>query len=61
MSWYRHNWQYVGVVLLVIPLAYLAIGWDSLDVMERVLLASLAVLLLHEFEEWGWPGASLQS
>jgi hypothetical protein len=56
MSWYRHNWQYAGLVLVVIPLGYLAIGWDSLDVMQRVLLVSLGVLLLHEFEEWGWPG-----
>jgi hypothetical protein len=56
MSWYRHNWQYVGLALVVVLLAYLAIGWDGLDVMQRVLLASFAVLLLHEFEEWGWPG-----
>ena len=56
MSWYRHHWQYVGLVLAVVSLAYLAIGWDSLDVRPRVLVASFVVLLLHEFEEWGWPG-----
>jgi hypothetical protein len=56
MSWYRHHWQYVGLVLAVVSLAYLAIGWDSLDVRQRVLVASFVVLLLHEFEEWGWPG-----
>ena len=55
MGWYRHHWQNVGLVVAVAALAYLAIGWGSLDIMQRVLLASFVVLLLHEFEEWGWP------
>jgi hypothetical protein len=56
MGWYRHHWQYVGLVVAAGVLAYLGIGWDSLDIPQRVMLGSFIVLLMHEFEEWGWPG-----
>jgi uncharacterized protein with HXXEE motif len=56
VSWYRHNWQYVGLVVAVGVVVYLAIAWRDLDITRRVLLTSFVVLLLHEFEEWGWPG-----
>jgi hypothetical protein len=56
MNWYRHHWQYVGLVVAVGVLAYLVVGWNDLDILQRVMLGSFLVLLLHEFEEWGWPG-----
>lgn len=56
MNWYRHRWQYVGLVVAVGVAVYLAVAWGDLDVEQRVMLASFVVLLLHEFEEWGWPG-----
>jgi hypothetical protein len=56
MSWYRHHWWWVGLEV-VIPLAvFTVLDWHHLDVQQRVLLGSFIVLLLHEFEEWGWPG-----
>jgi hypothetical protein len=56
VNWYRHDWQYVGLVVAVGVGAYLAIAWGDLDILQRVMLGSFLVLLLHEFEEWGWPG-----
>jgi hypothetical protein len=56
MNWYLHHWWNVGLVIAGGVFAYLAIAWDSLEVVQRVLLASFGVLPLHQFEEWGWPG-----
>jgi hypothetical protein len=56
VDWYRHSWWNVGLVVAVAVLAYLVIGWSELHIPQRVMLGSFIVLLLHEFEEWGWPG-----
>lgn len=56
MSWYRHHWWWVGVVVAVGVAVYLAIAWGNLDIEQRVMLGSFLVLLLHEAEEWAWPG-----
>ena len=56
LKWYRTNWYFVGGGLALIVFAVLLIEWDSLDVLQRVLLAVLGVLMLHQFEEYGWPG-----
>ncbi len=56
MKWYRHNWYYVGPVFVAAALIYVAVGWNSLDAIQRVLLVGFALVPLHEFEEYGWPG-----
>jgi Protein of unknown function with HXXEE motif len=56
VNWYRHHWQYVGLVVAVGVAAYLAIAWRDLDIEQRVMLGSFILLLLHEAEEWAWPG-----
>lgn len=35
---------------------YLAVAWGSLNIEQRVMIGSFLVLLLHEAEEWAWPG-----
>ena len=56
MSWYRHHWWWVGVVVAAGVVVYLAVAWGDLDIEQRVMLGSFLVLLLHEAEEWAWPG-----
>jgi Protein of unknown function with HXXEE motif len=56
MQWYRRNWYYVGTVVTAAALVYLAARWDSLDTIQRMLLVGFALVPLHEFEEYGWPG-----
>jgi Protein of unknown function with HXXEE motif len=56
MGWYRQNWYYVGTVVAAAALIYLAARWSSLDAIQRILLAAFALVPLHEFEEYGWPG-----
>jgi hypothetical protein len=56
MQWYRRNWYFVGPVFAAVALVYLAAGWNSLDAIQRTLLVGFALVPLHEFEEYGWPG-----
>ena len=56
MSFMRKNWYYVGGVLFVILGAVLAATWSVLSVPQRVLLMSFMVLLVHQLEEYAWPG-----
>jgi hypothetical protein len=56
VSWYRHHWWWVGVAVAVGVTVYLAVAWGDLDIEQRVMLGSFLVLLLHEAEEWAWPG-----
>lgn len=56
MGWYRHHWWWVGVVVAVGVAVYLAVAWGDLNIEQRVILGSFFVLLLHEAEEWAWPG-----
>ena len=56
MRWYRRNWYWVGGLVAAAALIGLAAAWSELDVFQRVLLAGFALVPLHEFEEYGWPG-----
>lgn len=48
------NWYYISVLIAGIITVVLAIGeWDM---REKMLLGSAAVLFLHFFEEFGFPG-----
>jgi hypothetical protein len=54
MQWYRRHWYDVG---LAVALAVLVCGvLVQLSTLQQILLLSFVVLLLHEFEEYGWPG-----
>jgi len=56
MRWYRNNWYWVGPVFSLAALVYLVVQWSDLSSLGRLLLANFALLPLHEFEEYGWPG-----
>jgi Protein of unknown function with HXXEE motif len=56
MTWYRSNWYWVGGVVAVAAIMYLAVAWSDLDTLQRVLLLGFALVPAHEFEEYGWPG-----
>jgi Protein of unknown function with HXXEE motif len=56
LSWYRRNWYWVGGIVAAAVLVYVAVAWGDLSVLRRVLLLNFALLAIHEFEEYGWPG-----
>jgi Protein of unknown function with HXXEE motif len=56
MSFIRKNWYYLGGVLLVALAAVLAIFWSDISMLRRLMLMSFMALLVHQFEEYAWPG-----
>jgi hypothetical protein len=54
VSWYRRHWYDVGLPIALVAIV-LALVLD-LSVLAEILLLNFAVLLLHQFEEYGWPG-----
>ena len=52
--WYLREWYNVGIGVAI---AVLACGvLVDLSTLQQIMLLSFAVLCLHEFEEYGWPG-----
>jgi hypothetical protein len=54
MRWYVRHFYDVGIGCAIIALACGVLA--DLDTLQQILLLSFAVLCLHEFEEYGWPG-----
>ncbi|TQM57876.1 HXXEE domain-containing protein [Humibacillus xanthopallidus] len=54
MRWYLRHWYDVGIAVCILALACGVL--IELNTLQRILLLSFAVLMLHEFEEYGWPG-----
>jgi hypothetical protein len=53
---YLRHWYNIGLVIAIGVLVLLIGRWQMFDVLQRLLLLNFAVLLLHQFEEYGWPG-----
>ncbi|HTP02981.1 MAG TPA: HXXEE domain-containing protein [Anaerolineales bacterium] len=56
MNYLRRNWYNFGLAVAVGVLIYVSLAWKSMDVLQRLLLLNFVALLLHQFEEYGWPG-----
>ena len=52
----QRHWQDFGVLSAIVTGVYLATEWADLVPLQRLLLANFIVVLLHQFEEYGWPG-----
>jgi hypothetical protein len=54
MQFLRRHWYILGLPVAIIALAW---GWMSdLTRVQWILLLNFVVLLLHQFEEYAWPG-----
>jgi hypothetical protein len=56
MNYIRRNWYNIGLVVAIGTLIYLVLAWQSMDVLQCLLLLNFVAILLHQFEEYGWPG-----
>ncbi|WP_273735256.1 HXXEE domain-containing protein [Mycolicibacterium septicum] len=56
LKFFTRYWSAVGLVSAVIAGIYLAVAWHNLDVLHRILIANFIIVLLHQFEEYLWPG-----
>jgi hypothetical protein len=51
MQWYR-----LGLIPGAAMLVWLALDWNATSLLQKLLAANFIVLMLHEFEEYAWPG-----
>lgn len=56
MKFLRRHWYDIGGVIAIGAVAYLAIFWGQLDMLVRLLLMSFIAILVHQYEEYGFPG-----
>lgn len=56
MSFMRKNWYYVGAGLFVVLAIAAALLWNDMNVLRRLMWISFMALLVHQFEEYAWPG-----
>ena len=58
MNWFCRHWYDVGLFPAGIALLSLLIGWNGLSVLQRISLANFIGIMLHQFEEYGFPGGT---
>ena len=56
LKFISRRWHDIGLVSAILAGAYLASAWSDLEVLQRLLLLNFIVVLLHQFEEYSWPG-----
>ncbi len=56
MSFFRRHWYDVGAVVVIGAIVWLVIGWQDMGALQRLLLLNFITLLVHQYEEYGWPG-----
>ena len=56
MNFMRKNWYYVGGGLFVALAIGLAIFWNDMNTLRKLMWLSFMALLAHQFEEYGRPG-----
>ena len=58
MKWFCRHWYEVGLFPAGIALLCLLIGWNGLSVLQRISLVNFIGIMLHQFEEYGFPGGA---
>src|SRR4051812_9001840 len=52
----RRHWYNIGAIVALATLAYASIRWHQMNRSSLLLLLNFAALLIHQFEECGYPG-----
>ena len=56
LKFFSRRWHDIGLFSAMVAGAYLASAWSDLETLQRLLLLNFIVVLLHQFEEYSWPG-----
>jgi hypothetical protein len=56
MNFIRMHWYRLGLIPGVAVLLWLAAEWSSMGLLQKLLAANFIVIMLHQFEEYAWPG-----
>ena len=58
MKWFCRHWYEIGLLPAGIALIFLLIGWGNMQVLQRISLINFIGIMLHQFEEYGFPGGA---
>ena len=56
MLFYRKHWFDIGLGLAAVGGVLLALFWNNLSLVQIYIALNFLSLLLHNYEEYGWPG-----
>ena len=56
MAFLRRYWYDIGALAAIVVTIVLALLWGVTSTAQKLLLANFIAILLHQFEEYGWPG-----
>src|SRR5919206_3450125 len=56
LKFFSRRWHDIGLFSAMVAGAYLASAWSELETLQRLLLLNFIVVLVHQFEEYSWPG-----
>ena len=56
MKFFRRHWYDIGGIMALGAIAYLVIFGNQMDMLVRLLLMSFIAFLVHQYEEYGFPG-----
>ena len=56
MNFLRKNWYYVGAGIFVALAVVLAVFWNDISVLRKLMIMSYMAVMFHQFEEYAWPG-----
>jgi len=56
MKTLRRHWYNIGGVAAVVSIVILVYLWNDLGILQRLLFMNFIALLVHQYEEYGFPG-----
>ena len=56
LKFLRRHWHDIGLFSAIIAGAYLIFAWNEVVFLQKLLILNFIVVLLHQFEEYSWPG-----
>ena len=56
LKFLRRHWHDIGLFSAIVAGGYLIFAWNELVLLQKLLLLNFIVVLLHQFEEYSWPG-----
>ena len=58
MKWFCRHWYEIGLFPAGVALVFLFALWSNMSVLQRISLVNFIGILLHQFEEYGYPGGA---
>ena len=56
LKFLRRHWSNIGLFSAMVAGAYLIFAWNELVLLQKLLLLNFIAVLIHQFEEYSWPG-----